>query len=166
VNRRPIAARKLAVVQALADGLARARVPANAISLFGLACGVGSGVALAATAGTGSWALWLGGGALVQLRLLANMLDGMVAERSAARSHRGELYNELPDRLSDAATLVGLGYAAGGAGLDRPAPVRRSRPAGARARPDRAARGHDGVAAPAAHRRRPRSPPWPWMTGA
>ena len=26
----------------------------------------------------------------------------------------GELYNEIPDRVSDAAVLVGLGYAAGG----------------------------------------------------
>jgi phosphatidylglycerophosphate synthase len=42
------------------------------------------------------------------------MLDGMVAVASGRTSRVGELYNEVPDRLSDAAALVGLGYAAGG----------------------------------------------------
>jgi len=48
------------------------------------------------------------------LRLLANMFDGMVAVAAGRTSRLGELFNEFPDRLSDAATLVGLGYAAGG----------------------------------------------------
>jgi phosphatidylglycerophosphate synthase len=36
-----------------------------------------------------------------------------VAVASDRTSKLGELYNEFPDRLSDAATLIGLGYAAG-----------------------------------------------------
>lgn len=55
----------------------------------------------------------LGAGA-EQLRLLCNMLDGMVAVESGRASRVGELFNELPDRVSDAATLIGAGYAAGG----------------------------------------------------
>ncbi len=42
------------------------------------------------------------------------MLDGMVAVQSIAPSAVGELFNEIPDRISDFATLVGLGYASGG----------------------------------------------------
>ena len=38
----------------------------------------------------------------------------MVAVASDRTSKLGELFNEVPDGLSDAATLVGLGYAAGG----------------------------------------------------
>jgi phosphatidylglycerophosphate synthase len=38
----------------------------------------------------------------------------MVAIASATASKVGELFNEMPDRISDAATLIGLGYAAGG----------------------------------------------------
>jgi phosphatidylglycerophosphate synthase len=38
----------------------------------------------------------------------------MVAVESGKGSPVGELYNEVPDRVSDAATLIGLGYAAGG----------------------------------------------------
>jgi phosphatidylglycerophosphate synthase len=48
---------------------------------------------------------------LVQLRLMANMLDGMVAVETGRASPLGELYNEIPDRISDAAALIGLGYA-------------------------------------------------------
>jgi phosphatidylglycerophosphate synthase len=50
----------------------------------------------------------------VQLRLLANMFDGMVAIETGRTSAVGELYNEVPDRVSDTAVLVGAGYAAGG----------------------------------------------------
>jgi phosphatidylglycerophosphate synthase len=41
------------------------------------------------------------------------MLDGMVAVASGHTSSLGELFNEIPDRISDAATLIGFGYAAG-----------------------------------------------------
>src|SRR6516164_5113924 len=49
-----------------------------------------------------------------QLRLTANMLDGMVALASGRASKVGELYNEVPDRVSDAAVFIGAGYAWGG----------------------------------------------------
>jgi phosphatidylglycerophosphate synthase len=48
---------------------------------------------------------------LIQLRLIANLLDGMVAIESGRASRVGELFNEVPDRVSDAAVLIGLGYA-------------------------------------------------------
>jgi phosphatidylglycerophosphate synthase len=49
----------------------------------------------------------------VQLRLLCNLLDGMVAIEGGKRSVLGQLYNEFPDRVADAVLLVALGYAAG-----------------------------------------------------
>lgn len=45
------------------------------------------------------------------LRLLANMLDGMLAVEGGMSSPVGDLYNELPDRLSDILFLAGAGYA-------------------------------------------------------
>src|ERR1043166_9375593 len=42
------------------------------------------------------------------------MLDGMVALASGRASKVGELYNEVPDRVSDAAVFIGAGYAWGG----------------------------------------------------
>lgn len=44
------------------------------------------------------------------LRLWLNMLDGMVALASGKASLRGELLNELPDRISDVLIFVGVGH--------------------------------------------------------
>jgi phosphatidylglycerophosphate synthase len=115
-DRRPIAARELGVFKSLASRLARAGVSANAISVAGMLAGLAAGAALVFTARRPELArvLWVAAAALIQLRLLANMLDGMVAIESGTASKVGELYNEIPDRVSDTAVLVGLGYAAGG----------------------------------------------------
>ena len=84
-----------------------------------LVCAVLAGLAFAAT----RWAveaaaiLWFGGAVLVQLRLAANMFDGMVALARSIPSPVGELYNEIPDRLSDSAVLIGAGFAGGNWGL-------------------------------------------------
>jgi phosphatidylglycerophosphate synthase len=78
---------------------------------------LGAGSALAGTRHVGSIAeraLFFAAAVLIQLRLLANMFDGMVAVESGRACPLGELYNDVPDRVSDAATLIGLGYAAGG----------------------------------------------------
>jgi phosphatidylglycerophosphate synthase len=58
--------------------------------------------------------LWLVAALETQLRLTANMLDGMVAIASSRTSKTGELYNEVPDRISDAAVFIGAGFAWGG----------------------------------------------------
>jgi len=44
------------------------------------------------------------------LRLWMNMLDGMVAIASGTCSQRGELLNDLPDRISDVAIFVGVAH--------------------------------------------------------
>lgn len=49
----------------------------------------------------------------IQLRLLANVLDGLVAVEGGKGSPVGALYNEFPDRLADTIILVSMGYAAG-----------------------------------------------------
>ena len=51
---------------------------------------------------------------LILVRGMCNMLDGMVAVSQGVASAGGEMFNEIPDRLSDALTLVGAGYAIGG----------------------------------------------------
>ena len=49
----------------------------------------------------------------IQLRLLCNLIDGMVAVEGGRRSPVGALYNEVPDRIADSLFLVALGYAVG-----------------------------------------------------
>jgi phosphatidylglycerophosphate synthase len=116
-SRRPLKSRGIPIFQRLAAGLASRGVPADAISAAGLVFGLAGGGVLAATAQVGGLAqsgLWLAAAALVQLRLLGNMLDGMVAVEGGRKSKLGPLWNEIPDRVSDSATLIGAGYAAGG----------------------------------------------------
>jgi phosphatidylglycerophosphate synthase len=60
------------------------------------------------------WPAFIAAAVFVQLRLLCNLLDGMVASIEGGKSTAtGELFNEIPDRLADPLLLVLLGYAAG-----------------------------------------------------
>jgi phosphatidylglycerophosphate synthase len=114
-DRRPIASRERRIWQRLAEFLAAHQASPNAISIMGMLAGVIAGILLAGTklAANNSLqrTLWLVAAAGIQLRLLANMLDGMVAIASHKASRLGELYNELPDRVSDVAIIIGAGYA-------------------------------------------------------
>jgi phosphatidylglycerophosphate synthase len=113
LDRRPIAARKLTLFRHLAATLAAGGVTPNTISLVGMVVACGAGLCLALT--TSSFAsprvLFILAAAGIQFRLLCNMLDGMVAIEGNLRSPTGDLYNEIPDRISDTAVLIGAGYA-------------------------------------------------------
>jgi len=113
--RRPIASRERKVFQNFAHQLALAGVSPNAISIAGMVAGMAAGGCLGMTRFVQPYErlAWFGVAAFVQVRLLANMFDGMVAIETGKCSPLGELYNEVPDRVSDTAILVGLGYASG-----------------------------------------------------
>lgn len=114
-ERRPIASREHVLSKKAASFLANAGVSPNAISTAGMIAGILGGISLAFT---NQFAVaspfFLFGGLMMQTRLLANMFDGMVAIQTAKASPVGSLYNEIPDRISDAAFFVGAGYALGG----------------------------------------------------
>lgn len=57
--------------------------------------------------------LWCLAALGVQLRLICNLMDGMLAVEGSLKSPNGDLYNEFPDRLSDTLILASLGYASG-----------------------------------------------------
>lgn len=59
----------------------------------------------------GNWRLLVAAAVAIQLRLLCNMLDGLLAVEGGFKSKLGDLYNEIPDRIADIAILVGAGYA-------------------------------------------------------
>jgi phosphatidylglycerophosphate synthase len=114
-NRRPIKSREWRLFQGTAAALARAGVSPNAISLSSIVFAAAAGLAFAATDRLedelAHRAAWLVAAACVQLRLYANLLDGLVAVEGGKGSPTGELYNEVPDRIADAAILLGAGYA-------------------------------------------------------
>jgi phosphatidylglycerophosphate synthase len=111
-DRRPIAARNFTLSQATAKMLASRNITPNGISIFGLFAGVLSGLCMFYSMrllDIRSILLVLAA-LLISLRLLCNMFDGMVALIQAKPNPLGEIYNEVPDRLSDSASLIGLGY--------------------------------------------------------
>lgn len=114
MDRRPIATRDRKWAQAATVWLASRNVSPNAISIAGMCACIVAGIALAATSICDYRILWLVAALGAQLRLTANMLDGMVALASDRASKTGELYNEVPDRVSDAAVFIGAGFAWGG----------------------------------------------------
>ena len=120
-NRRPLKTRSKAWAGALASELGKARVSPDLISLFSVAFAV-LGAALLLIAGLADQPVLRGlmlvmAAVCVQLRRLANMLDGMVAVEHGLGSSSGPIWNELPDRVADALFLVGAGYAAWGMGM-------------------------------------------------
>jgi phosphatidylglycerophosphate synthase len=117
INRRPIRARDTRWAVATARLLTGWGVSPNAISVASVVLAAGAGAALAGSAHvetlTSRALLCLAVVAGVQLRLLCNLIDGMVAVEGGLGTKTGELFNEFPDRLSDIFVLVGAGYAAG-----------------------------------------------------
>jgi phosphatidylglycerophosphate synthase len=113
-DRRPLASRGWKISERIANFLAASGATPNAISIAGMICGICAGAMFAETTrASHAGIFWLAGALFVQLRLLANLYDGMVAVARGIASPVGELFNEVPDRVSDAATLIGFGYAAG-----------------------------------------------------
>lgn len=116
-DRRPLRSRERSAFQRLAAWCIGRGIAPDAISMSSL---VFAGVAAAALAGTAvnpvprARVLFVLAAIGIQLRLLANMLDGMVAVGSGQASRLGDLFNEVPDRIADTAILIGAGYAAGG----------------------------------------------------
>ena len=101
----------------MARALANAGLRPNTISVLSVvfaataaACLVGAG----RTEGSPRVLCWLGAAAGIQLRLLANLFDGMVAVEGGFRTKSGEIFNEMPDRVSDALVLAAAGYAVPG----------------------------------------------------
>lgn len=108
-NRRPIAARATGWARALSTALARSSITPNQISLISMFFAAVGAIVL--VWGFSPWGLLLAA-ICVQLRLLCNLLDGMVAVECGKQTATGGLYNEFPDRVADSLLIVALGYAA------------------------------------------------------
>lgn len=108
-NRRPIAARASGWAQSISAALARSSITPNQISLLSIVF-----------AALGAALLWMAiplalivAALCIQLRLVCNLLDGMVAMEGGRKTPTGALYNEFPDRVADSLLIVALGYACG-----------------------------------------------------
>lgn len=125
-NRRPLKSRGSAWAQGLAAATAKAGASPDMISAASVAFALLGGALFlgAGLAGGGPRALLLIlAGLCVQLRLICNLLDGMVAVEYGRGGSAGPIWNELPDRVADALFLVGAGYCAASSGLEIGVPL-------------------------------------------
>jgi phosphatidylglycerophosphate synthase len=114
-NRRPIKSRESGWAQSAARSLAKAGASPNMISGASMAFAALGGALMALAGMSGAVPrgieLFLAA-ACIQGRLICNLLDGMVAVEFKRGSTSGAIWNELPDRVSDALFLAGAGACA------------------------------------------------------
>jgi phosphatidylglycerophosphate synthase len=98
----------------LAAWLARAGVRPNLVSLAGVGFAVAAAGALVGLQHVSRpWqaALLVAAAAAIQLRLLCNLLDGLLAVEVGLKTRTGDLYNDVPDRFADVVVIAAAGYA-------------------------------------------------------
>ena len=125
-DRRPLRSRDARLVQRLAVGLHRLGATPNAVSATSVVFALlaASAFCLSGLVDSLSRALLLAlaaGG--MGLRLLCNVLDGLLAVEHGRGSPTGPIWNELPDRISDTLIIVGAGYGAALMGAAWAAPL-------------------------------------------
>jgi phosphatidylglycerophosphate synthase len=120
-NRRPIRSRQSDWAQGLARRLGDADASPDLISAASVAFAFFGAALLLLASLTGPGALraplLIGAAGCIQLRLVCNLLDGMVAVEHGRGSTAGPIWNELPDRFSDVLLLAAAGYCAASGGL-------------------------------------------------
>lgn len=113
IQRRPIKSRTNPLMMKLAKLLAQKNITPNAVSLVSMMPAFIAMISLALwqtpESLTGKIVFLLIALAAIQLRLLCNLIDGMVAIEGGKVTAAGELFNEVPDRVSDTFFFIGLG---------------------------------------------------------
>jgi hypothetical protein len=105
-RRRPQAIRRLALL------LASLGADAERISVVGMAFGIAAGAAFMATGELQNpQPAWLAAAGLCLARLLSIQTAAALRPASDRQTREEAFYNELPERVSDAVTLIGFGFA-------------------------------------------------------
>ena len=118
MDRRPISLRDLVWVRAVAARLVRSGVKPNHISILGVGfAALSAAFLLLVPAAEPAWGsvLFIGAAAFIPFRGLCNLCDGLMAIEGGQRAPSGEIFNDLPDRVSDILFLVAAGYSLPGA---------------------------------------------------
>lgn len=113
--RRELKTRQAGWAVALARSLAAMGVRPNTVSIASVGFAAMSGIAFVIAPDLhreGRAVALTAAAAGIQLRLLCNLLDGMLAVEQGLQSKTGVIFNEVPDRIADSIILITAGYAA------------------------------------------------------
>ena len=106
-TRRPLKSRQTAWARTLAKFMAEAGLSPNMISFLSMVFAV---VSLTSAIFNKPILAAL----FIQMRLICNLMDGMVAVEYGKKSKTGDLWNDVPDRFADVAIILGAGYFSAG----------------------------------------------------
>ena len=115
-NRRPLKSRSSGWAARLSSALVATSVTPNQISMASMVMAALAGGAFWLSGDAIGWAkalLLIAAALFIQLRLLCNLMDGMVAVEGGKSAPDGAFWNEFPDRIADLFIFVGAGLAVG-----------------------------------------------------
>jgi phosphatidylglycerophosphate synthase len=114
IQRRPLKSREKKWAHALSGRLIKTGLKPNQVSVFSIVFAVLAGAAFFSVRSVQGIqpkaVLFLFAAAFIQLRLLCNLMDGMMAIEGGLKEKWGDILNDLPDRISDVVILVSAGY--------------------------------------------------------
>jgi phosphatidylglycerophosphate synthase len=112
--RRPLKVREVGLAKSIARSLSQKSITPNQISIISVVFALLGAICLLLSghySGMTATVLLVLTAVAIQLRLLCNLFDGMVAVEGGKSTPSGELFNDIPDRLADPLLLVSVGYA-------------------------------------------------------
>lgn len=107
IGRRYLKTRGRPFIKQLAAKISTYSVTPNQISLLSVVSALIAALVLFLYHEPNKWLLAV---LFIQFRLFCNMLDGLVAIEGGKKSKLGDVYNDLPDRVSDILIIVAFGY--------------------------------------------------------
>jgi phosphatidylglycerophosphate synthase len=108
--RRPLKSRDTSWAKYLSRIIAEAGISPNMISFMSMVFAAFSlAAAIYSMNGGGRLSIVLAA-VFIQMRLICNLMDGMVAVEYGKKSKTGDLWNDVPDRLADVLIILGAGY--------------------------------------------------------
>ncbi|MDO6707562.1 CDP-alcohol phosphatidyltransferase family protein [Photobacterium sp. 1_MG-2023] len=110
-NRRPLAVRDVALTKQVAVWLSQKQITPNQISLMSIVFAAFGFAAMFWYQSRPISGLLLIAAVCIQLRLLCNLFDGMVAVEGGKKTPAGELFNDVPDRIADPLLILAAGFA-------------------------------------------------------
>ncbi len=110
--RRPLKVRGNQLSKNFARWLSQKSITPNQISVLSIVFALLSGICfILSVFQLNLRPMWLIIAALfIQARLLCNLFDGMVAIEGGKSTASGELFNDIPDRISDPLIIIAAGY--------------------------------------------------------
>ncbi len=108
ISRRPLKTREKNWPRRLAFALVRLGATPNQMSIASAVISIAGACSLFA-AFNQPW-FFVAAAVCIQLRLVCNLLDGLMAVEGGLKTKTGEIFNEFPDRIADVSLLIAAGY--------------------------------------------------------